>query len=200
MPAPSNQIDPVSRVYAQALLEMAAEAGQLDEVGEEMAQLSDLLEHSADLQRLIANPVIGRSQRTEMVGRLFKSQLTDLLYRFVQVVNHKGRLAALPGIASAFALLLAEHRGEVTVEAQVAQRMDDATARRVASSLSASLGKKITLQQSVDKSLLGGLRLRIGDQLIDASVLRQLQRMETQLKDAGRERARELTAAGDVIA
>lgn len=187
---PTQPTTAVGRVYAQALVELAESEDQLDAVAEEVAGLSALLENDADLVRLIDNPIIQRSDRRGMVQRLFENKVSDLLYRFLQVVNQKDRLAALPSICRAFASFMAEKRNELDVDAYVAQPMDDATAARVADGLGASLGKKVNLIQHVDESLIGGLKLRIGDRLIDASVQSQLQRMEQKLIAAGRERAR----------
>lgn len=187
---PANPTDAVGRVYARALLELAEAENQLDAVAQEVADLSSMLESDADLIRLIQNPIIETKARAGMVERLFSGNVSDLLYKFLQVVNHKDRLAALPSIVAAFATLVAKKRNQLDVEAFVAQAMDDATADRVAAGLGASLGKHVNLVQHVDESLIGGLKLRIGDQMIDASVQSQLQRIEQKLIAAGRERAR----------
>ena len=184
--------DAVSRVYAQSLFELAESQGQLDAIAEEVADLRRLIGEQDELRRLLTNPILDRGQRTGMVQRLFEGNVSDLLYRFIGVVNAKDRLAALPSIAAEFARLVSEHRGEVTVDAFVARPMDEPTRSRVAESLGQSLGKTVTLREHVDESLIGGLKLRIGDRMIDASVASQLRRMEEQLVAAGREKARTL--------
>ncbi|MEM9883583.1 MAG: ATP synthase F1 subunit delta [Planctomycetota bacterium] len=198
-PTPSDPTTPdassggaVAEVYAEALFELSAEKNQLDAIGDEVAQLRRLIHDDADLCRLITHPVLDAAQRAGMLQRLFEGRVSDLLYRFLQTINRKGRLATLPGIAAAFAARLAEHRNELAVEAHVARPLDDATAGRVADGLGAALGKTVTLTQTVDPSLIGGLKLRIGDRLLDATVARQLKNMEQQLIAAGREKARAL--------
>lgn len=187
---PAQPTDAVGRVYAQALVELAEAENQLDAVAEEVADLSSMLDHDDDLARLIDNPIIETTARAGMVERLFSGKVSDLLYKFLRVVNQKDRLAALPSICAAFAGIVAEKRNQLDVEAYVAKPLDDATAGRVADGLGASLGKEINLVQHVDESLIGGLKLRIGDRMIDASVQSQLQRIEQQLIAAGREKAR----------
>jgi len=190
MPSSASAHDSVGRLYAHALMELSLEQQQLDAVAQELQDLAGLMESNDDLRRLIENPILDTNQRSAMLQRLFEGRVSDLFYRFLQTVNRKGRLAALPAIASAFVSLLADHRNEVEVEAFVASPMDDATAGRVADGLGASLGKKVTLNQHVDPALIGGLKLRIGDRLLDASVQTQLRSIKEQLIAAGREKAR----------
>ncbi|MEM8738616.1 MAG: ATP synthase F1 subunit delta [Planctomycetota bacterium] len=191
---PANPTDAVGRVYAQALVELAEDASQLDPVADEVAELIELLEQNDDLQRLITSPILERSARAEMVDRLFQGNVSDLLYKFLRVVNHKDRLADLAGIGTAFTALIAERRNQLDVDAYVARPLDAATAGRVADGLGASLNKRINLVQHVDESLIGGLKLRIGDRMIDASVQSQLRRIEQRLATAGREKARAAVA------
>lgn len=195
MSSSSTASDSVGRVYAQALIELAEGQQQLDGLAEETQGLAELIKSQPDLRRLIENPILDRSQRTEMVQRLFEGKVSDLLYRFLQTVNKKDRLADLPGVAAAFASFMAERRNEIEVQAFVATPMDDTTARRVSDGLGQSLGKQVTLKQHIDESLIGGLKLRIGDQLVDASVARQLKAIEQQLITAGREKARAAVSA-----
>lgn len=192
MPTPAS--DAVSRVYAQSLFELAESKGQLDAIADEVSQLADLVENNEDLARLIDNPIIGRAERRGMIERLFQNQVSDLLYRFLQVLNTKGRLDALPGIATAFDALADDKAGRVTVDATVATPMDDATRKGVIDRLGNALGREVTLNEHLDESLIGGLKLRIGDQLIDASVSSRLRRMQQQLIAAGRDKARTMAS------
>jgi F-type H+-transporting ATPase subunit delta len=187
-------VTPLGEVYAAALTELALQHQKLDAVARQADGLRELIGQNPDFRRLIANPILDRGQRTGMLQRLFEGRLDDLLYRFLQTVNRKDRLAALPSILAAFDQQVAEHRNQLTVRAHVARPLDDATAGRVADGLGAALGKTVTLQQTLDPSLIGGLRLRIGDQLLDASVASQLERYKRQLIAAGRERARRQAA------
>ena len=191
----SPQASPVGTVYARSLLELALEQQQLDAVSQEMHDLGELARQDRDFRRLITNPILGRQQRQDMIQRLFEGRLSDLTYRFLQVLNRKDRLAALPEVATAFAGLVAEHRNELAVQAYVPRELSPDTADRVARGLSASLGKSVTLHQHVDPSLIGGMKLRIGDRLLDASVATQLRNLEQQLVAAGRDRARAQAAA-----
>jgi F-type H+-transporting ATPase subunit delta len=179
-----------ARVYAQALLEMADEKGALDETASEVEQLQELLASQPDLTALMSTPALGAAERRELIERVFKGRVSDTTYKFLQVVNDKGRLAALPGILASFEDLLDQRRGIVEVDAYVAQRLDPAEAEQVARRIGAALRKEVVLHQYVNPDLIGGLVLRVGDQLIDGSVATQLKLMRQRLIEAGRNRAR----------
>jgi len=192
---PSFHTDPVSDLYAQALYELAESNGSLADVTEEFEQIAELLAQTPELITLIAGRALSRGDRDGLIERVFQGKVSDTLYRFLHVLNHKDRLAALPGVTASFANILADKAGIIEVDAYVAKRLDGATADQVARSIGAALGgKQVVLQQYVDESLIGGLKIRVGDQLIDGSVASRLTRMKRQLIAAGRDKAKSAAA------
>jgi len=188
---PSFATDAVSATYAQALYELAQSNGSLADVTQEIEQLAELLAANPDLVTLIAGRALGRDARAGLIDRVFKGKINDTLHKFLHVLNRKDRLASLPGVTASFAGIVAENAGIIEVDAYVASRLDDATADQVARSIGAALGgKQVVLHQYVDASLIGGLKIRVGDQLIDGSVATRLTKMKRDLIAAGREKAR----------
>lgn len=188
--------DSVSRVYAQALLELAEEAGQIDAIAQEVNDLAALLAGNDDLQRLFDSRAIGTEARGQMIERVFQGKVSPTLYQFLRVVNAKDRLDALPAIFIAFGEKLDEKRGIVKVDAHVAAALDAGQADRVAAAVGESLGgKKVLLNQHIDPKLIGGLKLRIGDEMIDASVATQLKLVQRRLIATGHEKARKMVGA-----
>ncbi len=199
MPSTAEQprTDQVSEVYAQALLELSDHHGVTDAMAEELADLSALLTDNADLRRLLESRVIGREERTLMIQRLFEGKMSDALYRFIQVLNRKNRLDALQRIVLAYTAMLAARSGRVTVQAFTATPMDPAAADHVRGAVAAAFdGREIELSQIVDESLIGGLKLRVGDQLIDGSVATQLKLIKRNMVAAGRQKARAIVSQG----
>ncbi len=182
--------DAVSRVYAQALLELAQDKGQADALAEEVGDLLSLMASEPDLEKLLSSRTLNSSQRSELVEHLFNGKVSELLYHFLQVVNEKDRLVALPGIFNAYRILAADARGEMDVDVYVAEALSDEAGREVAESIGSIVNKRITLQQHVDPELIGGLKVRVGDRLIDGSVATQLKILKRKLVEAGREKAR----------
>lgn len=170
--------DAVGRVYAQSLIELAQDAGEVDAIAEEVAGLLPLVEPGGELYLLVTNPAISTDERSKIVSRVFEGKVSDLLYRFLQVVASKGRLGSLQTILGGYLMLVTEARGLINVDAYVASAMDADTAARVAEQIGNSLGKQVTLRQHVDESLIGGLKIKVGDKLIDASVASQLNQMK----------------------
>lgn len=189
MPA-NQQINTAEMAYATALVDLAEQAGALDATAEEMADLGELLAASADVSRVLSSHTLTVEERAGSIDRAFKGRVSDLLYRFLQVVNRKGRLAELPGIIRAFAKLYAEKRGIAEVDIHVPAPMGGDKLRQLADRIGSAIGKQVVPHEHVDAHLLGGLKLRIGDKLIDGSVATQLRLMRDKLVAAGREKAR----------
>ena len=186
------QVSSLSKTYARSLFELAQEAGALDEVASQLMQLRELAAAEPDLGRLLGNRLLSVEERAEIIDLLFKDQLHDVLYRFLQVVNRKSRLDELPGIIAAFDELMDQHAGRIEVDAYVATELGDEQRATVAERVGKALGKTVELREHVQKSLIGGLKLRVGDRLIDGSVATRLRLLRRQLVDQGQEAARQL--------
>lgn len=185
-----QRTDSVSRVYAQALLELAQADGQADALAEEAGELLSLMADRPELDELLSSRVLNLTQRSSLIEQIFKGNVSDVLYRFLQVVNRKDRLGSLAGILSAYRELAVQARGEIDVDVYVAQALSDEAGRGVAESIGQVVDKRVHLHQHVDAELIGGLKVRVGDRLIDGSVATQLKIMKRKLVEAGRERAR----------
>jgi F-type H+-transporting ATPase subunit delta len=188
-------VGPVEETYAQALLELSEEAGQLNDIAAEMADLAALAQSDTDLLRLLGNRVLAVHERAQAIERVFRGRVSDLLYRFLMVANTKSRLDLLPGIARAFVLLVEKKLGIVEVEAYVPTDMGTDQSRRMEAELGQVLGRHVILHVHVDPTLLGGIKVRVGDQLIDGTVAAQLRLARERLMDSGRERARQQAVA-----
>ncbi len=187
-----QMISTLERNYARALLELADEAkgSALDEIDAEARQLLAMIEREPDMLRLMSVRTLSVHERGQIIERMLKGRIGDSLHRFIQVVNQKNRLEFLPGMLRALSLLIEERRGIVEIDAYVAAQMDENAQQQVAQSIGQALGKQVVMHQHVDPALIGGLKLRVGDRLIDGSVATQLRMMRQRMIDSGRELAR----------
>ena len=186
----ATQTDPVSESYARALFELAVEHNVLNDTGDELNQLVDLLDHAPDLAALFAHQTIDAKRRAQTIEKLFRGRVSQRTLNFLLLVNRKGRLGNLRAIGPAYDRLAKAKRGEIDVDVYTAQPMEAGQVGKVAAHISAAIGKKAIVHQQVDSSLIGGLKVRIGDKLIDASVAAQLRRLGRQLEEKGHEALR----------
>lgn len=186
----NTQVGAVSESYARAMFELSTQAGTADAIGSELNQVASLLVEQPDLAALFSHQTIDRKRRAATVEKLFKGRVSPNVLNLLLVLNRKGRLGNLAGIAQAYDALAKAQRGEVDVEVQTAQPLSASQLDLMASRISGVLGSKALLTQKVNGSLIGGLKIRIGDKLIDGSVATQLRRMARQLDDKGHEHLR----------
>lgn len=196
MPEASTQTNQVGRVYADALVELAQKNGQLDEIADEGQQLVTLLAEQPQLQVLLANPAITSAARVELVQRVFSGRVSDTMLRFLSVMARKDRLNELDAVLVSLRQRVSELRGEVEVDAWTAVAMSDETRDDVRNRVAAALGgKTVTLREHVDGSLLGGLKLRVGDRLVDGTAATRLRLLRRNLVAAGKTAARDAASA-----
>lgn len=172
--------------YAAALFDLAKDAGSLDAVQQDLADLKRLIGESADLAELVRSPLFSRDEQTRAIGAVLdRAGATDLTKRFLAVVAKNRRLFALRGMIEAYAALLADYRGEMTAEVISAHPLTVSQTEELRDTLSAQLRSKIQLQTSVNASLLGGIVVRVGSRMIDNSLRTKLSNMQLAMKGIG---------------
>jgi F-type H+-transporting ATPase subunit delta len=171
--------------YAVAMFELAQEQDALDAVAGDLHGLRDLLHGSADLERLIRSPVVSRDEQARAITAVGeRAGFTPLTLQFLGLLAHKRRLFALPDVIAAYDAMLSEHRGEVGAELVSAVPLSDEQLESVQRQLAGAVGQTVKLSTAVDPSLLGGLIVRVGSRMIDASIRTKLHQLELALKGA----------------
>jgi F-type H+-transporting ATPase subunit delta len=171
--------------YAVALFELARDQDALDEVAGDLTGFRSLLQESADLRRLIESPVLSREDQGRAISALAgRAGFAGLTQQFLGLLAQKRRLFALPAIIEAYLAMLGQHKGEVSAELVSAVALTDEQLAAVKEQLSKAVGQSVTLATAVDPHLLGGLVVRVGSRMIDASLRTKLQRLETVMKGA----------------
>ena len=185
MPASSVHVSGLAGRYAVALFELAQEQDALETVAGDLHALRDLLEGSADLERLIRSPVLSREEQARAITAVGeRAGFAPLTLQFLGLLAHKRRLFALPDVIAAYDAMLAEHRGEVGAEVVSALPLSAEQLESVKRQLTAAVGQTVKLSTAVDPSLLGGLVVRVGSRMIDASIRTKLHQLELALKGA----------------
>ncbi len=171
--------------YAGALYGLADDRKQLDLVADQMASLGRLIDQSPALRRLLQSPLVPASESGPGLRRALEEQGFDkLILDFVGVVAANRRLRALRSIIAAYAAIEASRRGVVTAAVTTAHALTDGQRNQLRSRLTAQGLGNVNLREEVDPSLLGGLQLRVGARLYDASIKSRLQRLAYRMKGA----------------
>jgi F-type H+-transporting ATPase subunit delta len=169
--------------YAIALFELARDERQLETVGASLSSLKQALRDSEDLRTLVTSPLVSREQSERAIAATSEALGLDPLTRnFIGVLARNRRLSQLSNVIRAFAMLSAGHRGEVTAEVVSAHPLSDDQIASLKSSLKARTGRDIAVDLSVDPSILGGLVVKVGSQMIDGSIRTKLNTLAHTMK------------------
>ena len=167
--------------YAQSLLELANEQGQTAAVANDVDALGQILEQHSEFLDFLKSPGISNEERSGAISKTFGGRLSVLLERFLHLMSERGRLGVLPQVLEAFEHLLDQQLGKVEVDVTVAEKLSEDELEAVRKRVSTALGKEAVIHQYVDAEIIGGIVLRVGDQVVDASIRRQLEAMRRKL-------------------
>ena len=169
--------------YAAALFELADERRALDAVAGDLRELRAMLAESGDFMRLIRSPVLSREAQAKAVAALAgRAGLTKLTRDFLGVVARNRRLFAVPEIIDSYLRRLADRRGEVTAEVTVAQPLDEARQTALTEQLRRAVGARVAVDIRVDPRLLGGMIVKVGSRMVDASLASRLSRLRLAMR------------------
>lgn len=188
MPLIESQPDALARVYATSLFELAEAKGGREKVEKTLGELEEVVELARRDKRFnefLSSRVLSKKARDASLQKIFGQAATGLTLRFLRLLNEKDRLGSLIPIVNAFDQIVQERFGRVEVDVTTASPVDADQLRSIKEKLSQTLGKDVIVHPYTDPSMIGGVRLRIGDQLVDASVATRLRKMRDQLAESG---------------
>lgn len=182
----SSLISGVAQRYAGSLFDLALEAKSVAQVEKDLGRIEAMISESEDLRRLISSPVFSTEDQLQAIAAVAdKAAITGLVGNFLRVVAGNRRLFTLPGIIKAFYLIAAEHRGEVAADVTSATELTQAQQNELKATLKSVAGKDVTINVTVDPSLLGGLIVKLGSRQIDTSLRTKLSSLKLALKEVG---------------
>lgn len=175
----------VGERYAQALFDLAVEKGALDAVRADVKSLRAAWLESADLRRLATSPVMTSDDQVKgLVAIAAKGKFNGVTQNFLGLLAQNGRARDLTAVLGAFEVLYAKKTGLVAAEVVSAQALTAAQLKTIQTTLRTSLGKDPELTTRVDPAILGGLKVKVGSKLFDASLKTKLDQMKFALKRA----------------
>lgn len=174
-----------ARRYAGALFDLAKEKGELAAIAGDLKTVEGLATDSEDLTRLLESPAFAREDKVKaLVAVAEQAGLSKTATGFIGTMAQNGRAGDLVGAAKHFDELYAKERGVKRAVARTAKDMSAEQRSRLEQVLAKAVGSDVELETEVDPALVGGIQLRIGSTLIDASVAAKLDRMNTAMKGA----------------
>lgn len=156
--------------YARALLETIDDNARADELNDELNDMVRLLDEIDGAEALLTGALLTRTERCELVERVFGGRVGGDVEAFLGVLARRGRLDVLRPAAERFGELLNDRKGRTEVELTTAVPLGKSKQSEIARSIAESLGAEIVLDVSVDENVIGGAKMRIGDKVYDATI------------------------------
>lgn len=166
----------VARPYAEALFRVAQE-GDLAAWSELVSEMAQAGAHP-DVKALAQNPNVSDSQLGETFIALLKSAVPNQAKNFIQMLAENGRIGLLPEIGAQFHALKNQREGSADAEITSAFEISDAQVAELVATLEKKFGRKLKPSVTVDAALIGGVRVVVGDQVLDTSVRAKLQKLQ----------------------
>jgi len=171
----------IARPYAKAVFQLAAEQDELGLWADLLAEMAAIADN-ADMRAIITNPTITHNELAHLFLSLVRSPFDERAKNFVHVLIHNGRLGVLPQIHTLFEELKDAHEGIAEAEIMSAFPMSDVDLNAIITTLEKRFKCKIKPTIHIDKELIGGVKVIVGDEVLDASVQAQLQSMTVALQ------------------
>lgn len=167
--------------YAKAVFELAVEEEKLQEVENDLKFIVQTISLQQDLSDFIYHPHVKLEAKKEIFTKIFIAEIGDLTNKFMSLLFDKKREMLLPQIVGEFEVLANEAQNIIKAQVIVATALNVEQRTALINKLSMATGKTVVAEYKIDTGILGGVIVKIGDKLIDGSVIRQLETLKTQL-------------------
>ncbi len=175
------ELTTVARPYAEAVFRIAKEAGTLESWSQSLAKLA-LIADNKEAQAVVANPQYTAACVQALLLELLGKDVTPAVSNFVTAVLENRRFLVLPSIAAQFEELKAASEGQVDAIIESAYALTDDQLKELTAALSQQLNRKVNAEVTVNAALIGGVKVTVGDLVVDASVRGKLSALAASLK------------------
>ncbi|HEU4338847.1 MAG TPA: F0F1 ATP synthase subunit delta [Planctomycetota bacterium] len=173
----------LAKRYAKAMLAVALKEGAVEKVEEHLLALKTAYKADTAFRRAMGQPRIPKAARKKLLRKPFEGRTLPAFLELLDLLVDKHRVNLIPDIADSFDQLADESHGVVRVQVATAFPLSAAHEKTLGDRLRAATGKKIEMRVSVDRALKGGISVRIGDQVLDGTVLNRLKNLREKLLD-----------------
>ena len=176
-------MEEIARVYAEALFEVAQDKDRLDEVHDQLGEVADAIAENRDLQVFLFSPYFSSAENRDGIGRAVSGADPELA-NFLELLAEKHRMPAIFRIRSRFDEMWAKEKRQLEVRLTSAVELPSSLVDQVGNEIEEQTGQSIELSSEVDEDILGGLVLRVGNMVLDASVRNRLERLRKEVAKA----------------
>jgi F-type H+-transporting ATPase subunit delta len=178
-------VEEIAKVYSRALFEVAQEHDVLDRVHDELGEFADALEDegNSELRLFFFSPYFSSEEKRDAVAKVVTGA-DERLVNFLELLAERHRMPALPRIRHAFEALWAEEHKLLAVSVTAAVELDEELVKSIGERIEEQTGRTVELSSDVDPDVLGGLIVRVGNMVLDASVRNRLERIRKQVAKA----------------
>ena len=174
-------IDVIANRYAEALFQLSEEENISKEIYSELHDVVQLIKENKDLDNVFKSPLVAKNEKIDLIEALFNEKINNNLKNFLKILVEKGRISSLQSIELTFKELLNEKHNILEGTVISAVSLTTEKVKELEETLSKKYNKNITLENKVDKSILGGVLVRLGNIQIDGSVKTRLDNIKDQL-------------------
>ena len=161
----------ISKTYGDALLELAVEEGRTDDILSEVGALKQIMTENPDFARLLNNPRVDLDEKLKVVENVFRGKASDELTGFLLTVVSKGRFPEIDAILEYFTDEVEKIKGIGKAYVTTPTELNDAQKKQIEDKLLATTSyNTMKMYYDIDESLIGGMRIRIGDRVVDSSI------------------------------
>ena len=177
-------MEEIASVYARSLFEVAMEQDKLDKVRDELGEFVDALNESRELQMFLFSPYFSTKEKTEGLDKAV-SGADETVLNFLKLLVEKHRMPVLFRVRADFERLWEEENKLLPVTVTSAVELPKDTVKQIGDRIAEQTGRKVDLAATVEPDILGGLVVRVGNSILDASIRNRLEQLRKQVARAG---------------
>ena len=176
-------MEEIAEVYSRALFEAAKDSDALDRVHDELGEFADALDADRNLQVFLFSPYFSSAEKRDGIRKIV-SDADERIVNFLELLAERHRMPALFRIRRSFDSMWAEENKLLPVTVTSAVELDDGLVKDIGKRIEEQTGRQVELSSSVDPDVLGGLRLQVGNMVLDATVRNRLEQLRKQVAKA----------------
>jgi F-type H+-transporting ATPase subunit delta len=176
-------VEEIARVYARALFEAAKDKGKLDVIREQLGQFVDALAESRDMQGFFFSPYFSSAEKRDGIGRAVSDADPELV-KFLELLVEKHRMPVIFRVRRQYDEMWAKENKRLDVTVTSAVELDPNVVEQIGAEIENQTGHKVELRSEVDDAILGGLVLKVGNMVLDASIRNRLEKLRKHVASA----------------